>query len=47
MYEVVDHIANTSGFTYSLELGANVGLENKAVWDAYVKVHRHKDTDLG
>jgi len=37
-YEVVDRIANTFGFTYSLELGANIGLESQGIWDDFVKV---------
>ncbi|KAI6031219.1 hypothetical protein BKA83DRAFT_4487937 [Pisolithus microcarpus] len=40
MFEVIDCIKNTSGFAYSNELGANIGLENEAVWSDFVKKHK-------
>jgi hypothetical protein len=30
---------NQSGFAWDDEKGANIGLESRAVWDAYVDVH--------
>lgn len=32
------HGHGTSGFTWSEERGADIGLEDEAVWEAYVKV---------
>ncbi|KIK24363.1 hypothetical protein PISMIDRAFT_98546, partial [Pisolithus microcarpus 441] len=37
-FKVIDCIKNTSGFAYSHELGANIGLENEAVWNGFIKV---------
>ncbi|KAI5982140.1 hypothetical protein EDD15DRAFT_2378298 [Pisolithus albus] len=39
-FEAVDHLVNfASGLTYSLELGANIGVENESVWTDYIKHH--------
>ncbi|KAL4075170.1 hypothetical protein V8B97DRAFT_1944763 [Scleroderma yunnanense] len=32
-FDVIDHITNTSGFAYSLQSGANIGLENEKYKD--------------
>ncbi|KAL4071579.1 hypothetical protein V8B97DRAFT_1961007, partial [Scleroderma yunnanense] len=40
MFDVIDHIANTSGFAYSLQSGANIGLENEAVWNEFTKKYK-------
>ncbi|KAI6158841.1 hypothetical protein EDD17DRAFT_1763187 [Pisolithus thermaeus] len=37
IFEVVDCVKNTSRFAYSCELGANIGLENEAIWNEFVK----------
>ncbi|KIK20947.1 hypothetical protein PISMIDRAFT_46458, partial [Pisolithus microcarpus 441] len=42
-FEVINCIKNTSGFAYSHELGANIGLENEAVWNDFIK--KHKDAN--
>ncbi|KIK14877.1 hypothetical protein PISMIDRAFT_44875, partial [Pisolithus microcarpus 441] len=40
-FDVVDHIANASGFTYLHESGASIGLENEGVWTDFVKKNKH------
>ncbi|KAI6127129.1 hypothetical protein F5141DRAFT_1210443 [Pisolithus sp. B1] len=40
-FDIVDCIANASGFTYSCELGASIGLENEGVWSDFVKKNKH------
>ncbi|KAI6031185.1 hypothetical protein BKA83DRAFT_4004025, partial [Pisolithus microcarpus] len=47
MFKVIDCIKNTSGFAYSNELGANIGLENEAMWSDFVKKHQQKHKDVG
>lgn len=37
-YKIVHKIASTSGLAYSLERGADIGLESNDVWDGIVKV---------
>ncbi|KIK80602.1 hypothetical protein PAXRUDRAFT_158224, partial [Paxillus rubicundulus Ve08.2h10] len=37
-YMVIYKICNTSGFAYSLEEGADIGMINQHLWDDYVKV---------
>ncbi|KAL4070109.1 hypothetical protein V8B97DRAFT_1965628 [Scleroderma yunnanense] len=41
MFDVVDHIANTSGFAYSLQSGANISLENEAMWNEFTKKYKN------
>lgn len=36
-YKIVHKIASTSGLAYSLERGADIGLESNDVWDGIVK----------
>ncbi|KIK94473.1 hypothetical protein PAXRUDRAFT_37860, partial [Paxillus rubicundulus Ve08.2h10] len=36
-YVIVHRICNTSGLTYSLEHGADIGPQDEAVWDEYIK----------
>ncbi|KAL4064219.1 hypothetical protein V8B97DRAFT_1988291 [Scleroderma yunnanense] len=40
MFDVVDHIANTSGFAYSLQSGANISLEHEAMWNEFTKKYK-------
>ncbi|KAL4073321.1 hypothetical protein V8B97DRAFT_1953997 [Scleroderma yunnanense] len=40
MFDVIDCIANTSGFAYSLQSGANISLENEAVWNEFTKKYK-------
>ncbi|KAN0082969.1 hypothetical protein V8E55_008764 [Tylopilus felleus] len=37
IYDIIDKIANTSGLAYSLDKGADIGLESQHVWDGIVK----------
>ncbi|KIN99387.1 hypothetical protein M404DRAFT_155218 [Pisolithus tinctorius Marx 270] len=39
-YVVVDHLRCSSGFAYSLESGADIGVANKNSWDSYVKAYK-------
>ncbi|KIJ06178.1 hypothetical protein PAXINDRAFT_25329, partial [Paxillus involutus ATCC 200175] len=36
-YTIVHKLCNASGLTYSLEHGANIGPQDEAVWDEYIK----------
>ncbi|KAI6026576.1 hypothetical protein PISMIDRAFT_72389, partial [Pisolithus microcarpus 441] len=38
-FEAINCLANSSGFAYLLELGANIGVENESVWTDYIKHH--------
>ena len=38
MYYKLKNNQGTSGFTWSEEDGANIGFEDEAVWEAYIKV---------
>ncbi|KAI6095526.1 hypothetical protein F5141DRAFT_1295423 [Pisolithus sp. B1] len=40
-FDVVDRIVNMSAFTYSRELGANITLENEAIWLNFLKKNKH------
>ncbi|KIK11076.1 hypothetical protein PISMIDRAFT_49135, partial [Pisolithus microcarpus 441] len=40
IFEVINCIKNTLGFAYLNELGANIGLENEAMWSDFVKKHK-------
>ncbi|KIK16154.1 hypothetical protein PISMIDRAFT_113900, partial [Pisolithus microcarpus 441] len=42
-FKVINYIKNTSQFAYLCELGANIGLENEAVWNDFIK--KHKDAN--
>ena len=45
---MVHHLCSTLGFTYTPELGANIGEHNKSVWDDYVKVRcDEKENEVG
>ncbi|KIJ12231.1 hypothetical protein PAXINDRAFT_83291 [Paxillus involutus ATCC 200175] len=37
-YTIVHKLCNASGLTYSLEHGANIGPQDEAVWDEYIKI---------
>ncbi|KAL4078344.1 hypothetical protein V8B97DRAFT_1936806 [Scleroderma yunnanense] len=39
-FDVIDCITNTSGFVYSLQSGANISLENEAVWNEFTKKYK-------
>ncbi|KIK16361.1 hypothetical protein PISMIDRAFT_71967, partial [Pisolithus microcarpus 441] len=37
-YDAIDQHCGRSGFMYSLQLGANVGLKNEHLWNAFIRV---------
>ncbi|KAF8547240.1 hypothetical protein OG21DRAFT_1572936, partial [Imleria badia] len=41
IYEGVNKIAGTSGLAYSLEKGADIGLDSLQIWDDIMKVCSH------
>ncbi|KAI6029130.1 hypothetical protein PISMIDRAFT_121563, partial [Pisolithus microcarpus 441] len=39
-YDAVDQLCSRSGFVYSLKSGANIGIENEQLWNAFVRQYK-------